>query len=318
MNEPENSSQTTSAENNEPATPAPPLSPVWLWIARIAAGLPLLSLVAILVYEVASKPSQLGALSLLLPILIFSLPYLQILNTLRGEVQKHRVGLAVAWSALMTLFAALILLLLFRQEPELSYWSAVMHFGAAFALVQPLLLLSTTVLYFKLERRKLAKRERIAAAGSLIYYGILFLNLVFTLPVPGPRMFVEEASAIAQVRVLVSCTFSYQAGHPEIGFPVNVTGMGPISGDGDGCIDSVLLKAATPEGEPRSGYRFTYTPGEPNEEGIIYTFTITAVPSRCGRTGVRSYYADETGVVRFTNDQAAGCPAANANSPPLS
>ena len=317
MTEQENNPHTTNEGNNEPATPAHPLSPAWLWTARIAAGLPPLSLVAILVYEVASNPTQLGALGLLLPLLIISLPYLQILNTLRGEVQKHRVRLGVVWASLTTLSAALLLLLLFREEPELSYWSAAMYFGAAFALVQPFLLLSTTVLYFKLERRKLAGRERLAATGSLIFYGVVFLTLAIVIPnTLRSTDSWNSVMAVGSIRLLVNCAVHYQTVHPNVGFPRNIRGVGPVAGGGDGCIDSALTNAAN-GGPPKTGYTFTYTPGEPNEEGVIETFTVTAVPARCGRTGVRTYFADETGVFRFTNREAYNCPVADANSPPL-
>ena len=319
MTEPENNSQTTN--EGAPAPASPPLNAAWLWTARLAAGLSPLSLVAVLVYQVASNPTQLGALGKLLPILVISLPYFQILHTLRGEVQNHRVGLGVICASLTTLSAVLIFLLLFREEAELAYWSAAMYFVAAFALVQPLLLLSTIVLYVKLERRKLAGRERLASAGSLIYYGVVFLVM---LAIVIPNAFLRskdprnEAAAVGSVWLLVNCIVVYQTGHPEVGFPATVSGMGPVSGGGDGCIDSVLLEAATPEGKPKSGYNFTYTPGEPNEEGVIETFTLTAVPSRCGRTGVRTYFTDESGVIRFTSDQRNNCPVADANSPPLS
>ncbi|MFQ5817362.1 MAG: prepilin-type N-terminal cleavage/methylation domain-containing protein [Terriglobia bacterium] len=121
----------------------------------------------------------------------------------------------------------------------------------------------------------------------------------------------RETSGAASVRQIINCAVSYQSGHPDIGYPAAGADMGPA---GDGCLDAVLTGALT-GGAPKSGYVFTYAPTNP-VGGVNTGFTLTGAPASCDRTGRRTYFADESAVVRFTN--AAGCPQADVTSPPLS
>jgi len=54
------------------------------------------------------------------------------------------------------------------------------------------------------------------------------------------------------------------------------------------------------------GYRFTYSAGEPDSAGRISGYTISARPITFGKTGRRSFYMDQTGVVHTrTSDHSA-------------
>lgn len=150
----------------------------------------------------------------------------------------------------------------------------------------------------------------IVVAIILIIAAIAIPNLLRS------KMSANEASAAGSMRVFITCTVSYQAGNPDVGFPNSTIALGPVSGGGDGCLDSVLTAAAT-GGAPKSGYRFTYVPTN-NVGGVNTGFTVNADPARCGRTGAKTYYVDETGILRFLNDPSANCPPADATSPPAS
>jgi hypothetical protein len=71
-------------------------------------------------------------------------------------------------------------------------------------------------------------------------------------------------------------------------------------------VDHMLAKGL------KNGYIFTYTPGAKDKEGHIATYTLSARPTK-RRAGLRSYFADQTGVIRWTNDNRA----ATAKDPAL-
>jgi hypothetical protein len=56
-----------------------------------------------------------------------------------------------------------------------------------------------------------------------------------------------------------------------------------------------------------AGYRFSY------EKTSIDSYTITAIPVEFGKSGAGNFFADESGIVRFTTEDRP----ATANDPPL-
>lgn len=160
-------------------------------------------------------------------------------------------------------------------------------------------------------------RGRPASGGvaAAVALGIVVLVILLPHTLRSGGMRAGDSARMGVMRLLIKCAYEYQTSHPKEGWPLSLKQIGP---GGEDCIDSVLLEATTPNGKPKDGYLFTYTAGEPNPEGVAETFTITGMPVNCGCGGVRTYYADESGVVRFTNDQRNNCPAATATSPPFS
>ena len=61
------------------------------------------------------------------------------------------------------------------------------------------------------------------------------------------------------------------------------------------------------------GYRFTFTPGPRDEEGKITSYGLTARPLTYKRTSCRSFFTDETGVIRATEKDRL----ATINDPPV-
>lgn len=150
----------------------------------------------------------------------------------------------------------------------------------------------------------------IVVAIILIIAAIAIPNLLRS------KMSANEASAVGSVRLLINCSVSYVTGHPDKGYPVDAAGLGPVTGGGDGCIDSVLTAAAM-GGAPKSGYNFDLVGGTPIG-GVNTGFVLDGYPAVCGRTGVRAYWADESGVIRFVNDASCGDIRAGITYPPLS
>lgn len=150
----------------------------------------------------------------------------------------------------------------------------------------------------------------IVVAIILIIAAIAIPNLLRS------KMSANEASAGGSMRIFINCTITYQASNPNVGFPDTIVELGPVSGGGNGCLDPVLTAAAN-GGASKNGYLFTYLPTN-NVGGVNGGFSVTAFPLRCARTGTRSFFVDETGILRFENDAAADCPLATATSLPAS
>ncbi|MEW6009172.1 MAG: prepilin-type N-terminal cleavage/methylation domain-containing protein [Candidatus Omnitrophota bacterium] len=108
------------------------------------------------------------------------------------------------------------------------------------------------------------------------------------------RLNANESAAIAAMQTISTGAQSYRSANP--GYPVALTNL---SGDTPPYIDSVLGAGA------KQGYTFVLT-------GTTNAFSATGRPVTYQTTGTRSFFVDQSGVVRFTNANAA---AAVTDSP---
>jgi type IV pilus assembly protein PilA len=105
------------------------------------------------------------------------------------------------------------------------------------------------------------------------------------------RLSANEATSIAAMRTLSTAMESYRAAQSPPAYPTALT---DLNASNPPYIDSVLA------GGNKSGYAFTY-----NGSGNVYT--VTAAPQTPNVTGVRSFFVDQSGVVRV-GTSAAGTP----------
>ncbi|MGB7848005.1 MAG: type II secretion system protein [Candidatus Acidiferrum sp.] len=121
------------------------------------------------------------------------------------------------------------------------------------------------------------------------------------------KMSANEASAVASLRTLNAACIAYTATWGN-GFPVSLANLGPgkpaTSTKAD-LIDSLLA------GGKRSGYKFTYVSGAP-QSGKISSYTVNGNPSLAGMTGVRYFFTDSSGVIRYNYGSQA-----SASSKPI-
>lgn len=157
-------------------------------------------------------------------------------------------------------------------------------------------------------------RPAFGGVTAAVAFGIVVLVILIPQALSSAGMGSGESASVGTMRLIGSCAYGYQTNHPKEGWPSSLEQIGPSC---DACIDSTFLEATTPTGKPKYGYRFTYTPGEPNSEGVVETFTLTGAPVICGCAGVRTYFIDEILVLRFTSDPENNCPVPTATSPPL-
>ena len=100
----------------------------------------------------------------------------------------------------------------------------------------------------------------------------------------------NEAAAIGSCRTLSSACESFRAAQTPPSYPAN---LAALSGANPPYIDATLAAGA------KQGYNFAYALVSANQ------FNVTATPQVANVTGTRTFYVDETGVIR---DGGAGGP----------
>ncbi len=129
------------------------------------------------------------------------------------------------------------------------------------------------------------------------------------------RMWAARAGwAAGLLRTVVTAQITYAVTYPQKGFASALAELGPPpvrskpSEKGADLIDGQLASSE------KRGYRFTLRPGPPDVHGIVSTFSCTARPLEYERTGLRSFFVDESGIIRATEENRP----ATADDEPLS
>lgn len=118
------------------------------------------------------------------------------------------------------------------------------------------------------------------------------------------RMAANEASAVGSLRTYHMAMVTYSSACPDIGYPASLQSLGPGTKD---CsrLDVVTEQLAAPV-PVRNGYRFVYQPQRGSNQ-LITSYRLFAAPVRPGTTGVRYFFTDESGVIRFSvGSEASG------------
>jgi type IV pilus assembly protein PilA len=141
----------------------------------------------------------------------------------------------------------------------------------------------------------------------LIVVTIILIIAAFTIPkITKAQIPAHEASAIASIKAINAGQMIFSSSHPDVGFTPDLAQLGGTAqGGGEQTIDTNLASGR------KSGYTFTYTPGE-KVNGAIRSYTITAVPDQVGSTGQRRFFSDESGEIHYN-----GSGPADATSPVL-
>jgi type IV pilus assembly protein PilA len=187
------------------------------------------------------------------------------------------------------------------------------------------------------EIRKSAGRiggKGIAITGLVLgYLGIViipFILIVAAIAIPNllrARMAANEASAVGSLRSVNTAAMVYATTF-ENGFPSSLEALGGTTAGDATCNHAALLGAPLAAGR-KTGYVFTYTPQYPDgatapvispkaaakgcTAGGASGYSVTADPMRRGTTGMRSFFTDQTGVIRWSAEEES----ATSDSPPL-
>jgi type IV pilus assembly protein PilA len=171
------------------------------------------------------------------------------------------------------------------------------------------------------------KGDWMAIAGLVLgYSGALLVPLVLVAALVIPNLFrarmaTDETSAFGSMRVLETAAITYSSQYSN-GFPPSMSAMDGLGGGEPTCEQSQLIDSTLAAGQ-KNGYLFSYLPtgaqiltDEATSRGCTTpgatTFEIHADPVTRGTTGERSFYADQTGVVRSEPKAPA-----TADSPPV-
>ena len=116
------------------------------------------------------------------------------------------------------------------------------------------------------------------------------------------RMSSNEASAVASIRTMNTACINYSSSYGQ--FPTALSNLGPIAAGAvptstlADMLDQVLAPAS---GTPtKSGYTFTYVVGASNG-----SYTLNGDPVTVNQTGVRHFYSDASGLIRFNTATTA-------------
>jgi len=143
----------------------------------------------------------------------------------------------------------------------------------------------------------------------LIVVAIILIIAAIAIPsLMHAKMSGNEASAVGSLHTIITASQTYASTYGR-GYPTTLAQLGPSvipSATNADLLDSVLASGA------KSGYTFSYSAG-PAVGGVVNSFAITADPSTRGTTGQRSFYADQTFVIRFNSTTTA-----SATDSPLS
>ncbi|MGB6481882.1 MAG: hypothetical protein WBE86_00185 [Candidatus Acidiferrales bacterium] len=129
---------------------------------------------------------------------------------------------------------------------------------------------------------------------------LLSVFVVSAMSSASPVMPADQAAAVGCLRSIVTAE-AYYSKHYPAGFSPTLASLGvPDSGvqpsaSAAGLLDNTLT------GGTKNGYVFTYVPGAKDSSGKITSYTITARPNTW-KTGMWSFFADETGVIRWTDE----------------
>lgn len=173
----------------------------------------------------------------------------------------------------------------------------------------------------------------LATTGLVLgYLGLMVIPIMIVAAIAIPnllraRIAANEASAVGSLRTINVAAVQYAAGY-ENGFPSSFEVFGYGKTIVGNCNHGGLIDRRLASGQ-KSGYIFTYTPQFPNDasgpvvspkaaargctSGGASGFTVAADPLQRGTTGVRSFFTDQTGVIRYS----ANGESATADSPPL-
>ena len=173
----------------------------------------------------------------------------------------------------------------------------------------------------------------LATTGLVLgYLGLMVLPIMIVAAIAIPnllraRMAANEATAVGSLRTINTAVLTYATEY-ENGFPSSLRAAGLEPGERATCNHAFLLDTALTSGR-RSGYVFTYTPQYPGAatapvispkaaakgctSGGASGYTVTADPIQRGTTGQRSFFTDQSGLIRVSNNGES----AAADSPPL-
>jgi len=164
------------------------------------------------------------------------------------------------------------------------------------------------------------KQKGFSLIELLIVVAIILIIAAIAIPnLLRSRMAANEASAVGSLRTINTAEVTYASTYPSYGF-TDLKSLGPgatILPASAGLLDSVLgcTNGTTGVACPKSGYNLaiTVTVNTTGTGAPASTYSSKAYAQTQGTTGLRAFYSDASGVIRYTTDGTS----ANSGSSPL-
>jgi hypothetical protein len=221
-------------------------------------------------------------------------PYVWISLRLRGHADPKIIGRALSvamWWGVVNFVVAVIVIASntgLRRSPEVMTSGDLLGWFA-YAGIQGILAISAGRAAWTMPGAESIWR---LLFGSTVRVGLYLLVLLLIALVPQPmigRQPSEEARAIGQLRMLGSGQQAYESLHPERGYAATVEELMAENFISPGAMVSTRW------------YRFTLTAGAQDLSGRISSYQAWATRLE-PRHMCRSYFTDESGIIRVTKE----------------
>jgi type IV pilus assembly protein PilA len=120
----------------------------------------------------------------------------------------------------------------------------------------------------------------------------------------------HETSAIQSVRTIVQAQLQYNSMYPANGFACSLAQLGGDPKSGAPSAQSAQLIAPDLSGGNKSGYAFSITNCNKvtvNNQDMITSYEVTAVPNSIGKTGDRGFCSDENNRIVYDPKGGTNC-----------
>jgi len=146
-----------------------------------------------------------------------------------------------------------------------------------------------------------SKEKGFSLIELLIVVAIILIIAAIAIPnLLRSKMAANEASAVASLRTYNTSIVAYETTYATAP-TTDLSELGPSTTPSSTAADLVdnLLGIAAPI---KSGYAFTYKAGAAAANGSVSTYTIIANPTTQNVTGQRTFFTDQSGVIRQRTD----------------
>jgi prepilin-type N-terminal cleavage/methylation domain-containing protein len=152
------------------------------------------------------------------------------------------------------------------------------------------------------------KQKGFSLIELLIVVAIILIIAAIAIPnLLRARIAANESGAVGNLRTMNTAEVSYITAFPQTGYSTSLAELGYASAacptpptPAIACLIDDTLAAATSAAAAKSGYYYTY------KQTNNATYTNQALPAAPNSSGVKFFFTDESGVVRFKAAAAAG------------
>ena len=145
----------------------------------------------------------------------------------------------------------------------------------------------------------------------LIVMSVILILMAVAIPnYMNMRSQANETAAMEELRTLNSAEIQYQTNYPANGFSCNLSQLGGDPKSGAPSAQGAQLIPADLAGGFKSGYLFAITNCTKvtvNNQDVITSFEVTAVPQAVGKTGHRGFCMDQTGEIKADPAGSTNC-----------